>query len=336
MILRTFGLNRFFAKKIDIVIQLSEDRLDYKTHCSNRDQELCGEVLFMQDSSDDKYDIALNQLIEIVNPKTKKYLQFFIYIDSNLTKQALLTLPNSSLTVNEISLFANASIYKLFNLSPNEVLFDYSYSGEDKLSITICNRSYIQRWQERFAKLNLNLQFIGLKSPDCQQINFLPWRKAQKRRQTAQLLIIMITLLVTALSLLGYLWLATENQSHYYAAQIVEQQKQIITEQLPNNIDLPDSQTEVYQLLTTLSNTVPFSVGLTLLDYDPEKYPPKIVMKGYSYRYADITTFIQNLSAEPLIKTAQIIAITRDHVGLQFELSITSKTVQSPHKVDDY
>ncbi|MDF7668078.1 hypothetical protein PT273_09530, partial [Orbaceae bacterium ESL0727] len=151
-----------FLRKTAVIIFITTDKLSYQVIKPTLtgdmiDQE--GEIaLFMNTvsaSHDNKaIEIALTQLFDrLSDPMTNQSLIikrtiFKIEILPTAVQQQLLRLPTTQLSTNEVTLFVEAAIYKLFSLPATEVAFDYYHHQDDnqQLTVAICHKNDIDSW----------------------------------------------------------------------------------------------------------------------------------------------------------------------------------------------
>lgn len=265
--------------------------------------------------------------IELFIVDLLKNVTGFKIIELNLDKIYIqsewLTLPEEvKLNINEISLFIEASIYKLFQVSAKDIYFDFTYSHQQpkQIQVAICERQFIDTLINLFSKDNLSLVFIG-EVIENGQINFLPWRKTKQKQKKLQLAIVVICFMGIVSCLFGYLWLHARYKLEYYSTQVIDKQKlqQKLAHELSIYLPNPSpSQKQIQQFLLMISKQIPTTIWLETLVYIPQK----ITLKGHSFSYVQITTLNEDILQQQHIAKSQVTSVTSNKDDLLFELDI--------------
>jgi Tfp pilus assembly protein PilN len=265
-------------------------------------------------------DLAV--FIDDLQKKFSARTEFELNLDINLTQMQQLALPDVKLKFNELSLYVEANIHKLFQLPAKSVFFDFAYATEQKKQITvvIAERHYIENWINLFNKYGLLLTFVGCGFENT-KINFLPWRQEKQTKQQRQLIFVATSVIGAIGCLLCYLWMQAQNELKTYDEKRLQQQgiTQKLTEELMHDLPNPSlSQKQIQQSLVLLSQQLPSVIWLDCFYYEPQK----VKIEGQSFSYVELTKFNQSLLTLKNISNSQVKTILSNKNHLFFEMEI--------------
>ncbi|WP_085246753.1 PilN domain-containing protein [Gilliamella mensalis] len=264
----------------------------------------------------------LDVFIDGLRKKISVHAEFELNFDSSLIQVQQLTLPDVKLNVNELILYIEANIYKLFQLPAKSVFFDFVYSAEQtkQIKVIIIERHYIDNWINLFKKYELLLTFLGCRFENT-KVNFLPWRQEKQTKCQRQLVGVVTGFIGIIGCSLCYLWIQARNDLQIYDKKLLHQQEvaQNLTEKLSNDLPNPSlSQKQIQQLLLLLSKQLPSLIWLESFYYEPQK----LTIEGKSFSYVEITNFNQYLLTLENITKSQIKTISSNKSNLFFEMEI--------------
>ncbi|OCG69994.1 hypothetical protein A9G43_08790 [Gilliamella sp. Occ3-1] len=264
----------------------------------------------------------IDVFIDELRKKNSVRTIFELNLDINLIQIQQLTLPDVKLNLNELILYVEANIYKLFQVPTKSVFFDFVYSTEHKKQITvmIVERHYIENWVNLFKKHQRQLTFVGCRFEN-NKVNFLPWRQEKHAKHQRQLIGVVIGFMGIISCLLCYLWIQAQNDLQTYDEKLLHQQKivQKLTEELANYLPNPSlSQKQIQQSLLLLSAQLPSVIWLDSFYYEPKK----LVIEGQSFSYVELTHFNQNLLMLKSIAKSQIKTVSTNKNNLFFEMEM--------------
>lgn len=306
--------------KSRIVINIEPNILRHKivkpkTHLNVSDHKGQGEYYYQSPDEIEQFVAKLQNQY----PKQSKYE---LNLSESYVQSQTLTLPDVKLSSNELALYIEASMYKLFGRSAKELFFDFVYFRRPKNSVqvTVCERSDVNYWIDLFDKNELNLVFIGYVN-DNLRFNFLPWRQTKLSRHKFQLTMMTVCLIGVLICQFIYWWINAQTQLNDYEAKLSKQQliKQQYLAELSTYIPNPSpSQRQIKQSLLTLSEKLPDMVWLNSYQYVPQN----IAITGHSLSYIEIIHFNQVLLQLKNISKSQIITLTNHEDMLSFEMDI--------------
>lgn len=222
--------------------------------------------------------------------------------------------PDVKLTVSELTSYVEASLYKLFQQSGNQLFFDYVSISPKTLMIAICERKTVNDWLDLFQKYGVT--FVGSHFENS-SFNFLPWRKQKAKQHQFKLLLFVINFIGGLTCYFFYLLMNTQSDIEHYSQQLSAQQ--VLQQELLAESYIPNpspSQKQIQQSLQMLSNKLPATIWLNLYEYEPEK----IKITGRSVNYVDIINFNQQLSAN--VTKSQVKNIEKSQDSLLFQMDI--------------
>jgi hypothetical protein len=179
--------------KCRVVIHVEPKTIQYKISQSNGLLKFSpfGDLIEYDYQNFNDIDIFVSQL----QAKLPKYTKYEINLSDNYIQLTKLTMPDVKLQPNEITLYIEASIYKLFELSAKHVFFDFIFltdkQKQKQIIVAICERDYVNGWIELLKKNECLINFIGYIN-DNKKFNFLPWRKNQYKKQKFYLSIVIV------------------------------------------------------------------------------------------------------------------------------------------------
>ncbi|KFA59441.1 hypothetical protein A9G36_07650 [Gilliamella sp. Choc6-1] len=306
-------------KKCRVIIYIEPKFLRYKILHTKKKEALTDHNSMIEYHY--QYFSEIELLIKKLKKSVSQYAIFELHLDNTYIQMQQLPLPKIKIQLNEIALYVEASIYKLFQLSSKNVYFDFSYSSNQKqINVAICERHFIDNWIKLFEKYNLLLSFIGYLTSD-NKLNFLPWRQEKQKKQKLQLIFTIASFIVVLCSLFFYIWIQEQNKLNYYVFKIAEQQtiEKQLRKKLSNYLPISSSsQKQIYQSLLILSEQLPIGSWLESFNFVKNK----ISIKGYSFSYLEITNFKKRVSKQESIKKSQIQAILANKNNFLFEMDI--------------
>lgn len=265
-------------------------------------------------------DIFVSQL----QAKLPKYTKYEINLSDNYIQLTKLTMPDVKLQPNEITLYIEASIYKLFELSAKHVFFDFIFltdkQKQKQVIVAICERDYVNGWIELLKKNECLINFIGY-IYDNKKFNFLPWRKNQYKKQKFYLSIVIVCWIGGMSCLYCYIWRQAQTKLTHFIMDVSQQGliEQKLKEQLSTYLPNPSlSQKQIQQSLILISERLPTNIWLTSFTYEPNK----ITIIGHSFNYIELTNFNLNLLQHKNVSKSQIKTISNNKHSLFFEVDI--------------
>lgn len=288
----------------------------------------------------------------------KKTIFRIILTDDNIL-QGSLPLPNMNLQEYEIETYVINSLVKLFH---TQELLSYDYhqikeGGKKQIIVSAYSNQKLEPW---FAlSLQSRVDFIGVASevlepltsekniatfseqlayqPKIIGFNFLPWRKAnRKKRKMVALFSVVAYLLISTIIMLWLFCLSVQQQDQQ---TIKNQQLQLDIRQKAENLlrleeldrTLKQQQTSIHQhimrqhkligavnLLELIANQIPDNLWLNSLSYVNER----LTLTGGSFWYDNILTFSQSLNELESLQGNHIVNIKQYKDLLQFELEL--------------
>lgn len=248
--------------------------------------------------------------------------EFQLNLDTNLIQTQQLVLPDIKLKLNELILYVEANIYKLFQLPAKNVFFDFVYPTKknEYVTVMIAERNYIESWVNLFKKHELSLTFVGCRF-DHTEINFLPWRQEKQIKHQRQLAYTIVSLIGIISCLFCYWWIQVRNEQQYYEQKLIEQQQEVqkLTAELSSCLpNLSLSQKQIRDALLLFSAQLPSAIWLDSFYYEQQK----IRINGQSFSYVELTNFNQNLLTLKNISDSQINSILSNKTNLVFEMEM--------------
>lgn len=303
-----------------VVINIESKRLLYKIIKSDNQSSAIESEAMNEYSFQDLNDIEL--FIVELQKNIPRNTVFELNIDSTYIQLQPLTIPEVKLKLNEIELFVEASIYKLFQLSTKKVYFDFISSSQQskQIIVAIIERTYIDTWTELFNKYNLSLIFAG-RIIENGKINFLPWRQTKQKQHKRQFTVVTTCFIGMISCLFCYLYLQAQTKLEYYSLQSLEKHsiQQKLTRELSNFLPNPSpSQKQIQQSLLLIAKQLPTTIWLESLSYIPQK----ISLKGHSFSYVEMTNFNEQMQKQEKIAKSQIQSIVSNKNNLLFEMDI--------------
>ncbi|OCG36182.1 PilN domain-containing protein [Gilliamella sp. Gris1-4] len=307
--------------KSSVIIYVEPTILRYRIENSvkrNATTATSEDLIVFNYQNENDIDIFIDEL----RKKISERAVFELNLDINLIQIQQLTLPDVKLNLNELSLYVEANIYKLFQVSAKSVFFDFVYSTEHTKQITvmIVERHYIENWINLFKKHQRLLTFVGCRFEN-NKVNFLPWRQEKQTKHQRQLTGVVIGFMGIISCLLCYLWVHAKNDLQTYDEKLLHQQKvvQKLTEELANYLPNPSlSQKQIQQSLLLLSAQLPSVIWLDSFYYEPKK----LAIEGQSFSYVELTHFNQNLLMLKNIAKSQIKTVSTNKNNLFFEMEM--------------
>ena len=307
--------------KSSVIIYVEPTILRYRIENSvkrNATTATSEDLIVFNYQNENDIDIFIDEL----RKKISERAVFELNLDINLIQIQQLTLPDVKLNLNELSLYVEANIYKLFQVSAKSVFFDFVYSTEHTKQITvmIVERHYIENWVNLFKKHQRLLTFVGCRFEN-NKVNFLPWRQEKQTKHQRQLTGVVIGFMGIISCLLCYLWVHAKNDLQTYDEKLLHQQKvvQKLTEELANYLPNPSlSQKQIQQSLLLLSAQLPSVIWLDSFYYEPKK----LAIEGQSFSYVELTHFNQNLLMLKNIAKSQIKTVSTNKNNLFFEMEM--------------
>ncbi|MCO6552942.1 MAG: hypothetical protein J6563_08235 [Gilliamella sp.] len=307
--------------KSSVIIYVEPTILRYRIENSvkrNATTATSEDLIVFNYQNENDIDIFIDEL----RKKISERAVFELNLDINLIQIQQLTLPDVKLNLNELSLYVEANIYKLFQVSAKSVFFDFVYSTEHTKQITvmIVERHYIENWINLFKKHQRLLTFVGCRFEN-NKVNFLPWRQEKQTKHQRQLTGVVIGFMGIISCLLCYLWVHAKNDLQTYDEKLLHQQKvvQKLTEELANYLPNPSlSQKQIQQSLLLLSAQLPSVIWLDSFYYEPKK----VAIEGQSFSYVELTHFNQNLLMLKNIAKSQIKTVSTNKNNLFFEMEM--------------
>lgn len=308
--------------KCRVVIYVEPKVIRYKTSQSNGLLTFSpfGDLIEYDYQNFNDIDIFVGQL----QAKLPKYTKYEINLSDNYIQLTKVMMPDVKLQPNEIALYIEASIYKLFELSAKNVFFDFNFltdkQNQKQIMIAVCERDYINSWIELFKKNECLINFIGCSS-DNKKFNFLPWRQSQYNKQKQYLSIVIVCLMGVMSCLFCYMWRQAQTKltrcmNDVSQLQLIEQK---LNEQLSTYLPNPSaSQRQIEQSLILISEQLPTNIWLSSFTYKPDK----ITIKGHSFNYIELTNFNLNLLQHKNVSKSQIKTIINNKHSLFFEMDI--------------
>ncbi|MFQ0994001.1 PilN domain-containing protein [Gilliamella sp. BG2] len=307
--------------KSSVIIYVEPTILRYRIENSvkrNATTATSEDLIVFNYQNENDIDIFIDELLKKISERAV----FELNLDINLIQIQQLTLPDVKLNLNELSLYVEANIYKLFQVSAKSVFFDFVYSTEHTKQITvmIVERHYIENWINLFKKHQRLLTFVGCRFEN-NKVNFLPWRQEKQTKHQRQLTGVVIGFMGIISCLLCYLWIQARNDLKTYDEKLLHQQKivQKLTEELVNYLPNPSlSQKQIQQSLLLLSEQLPSVIWLDSFYYEPKK----VAIEGQSFSYVELTHFNQNLLMLKNIAKSQINTVSTNKNNLFFEMEM--------------
>jgi Tfp pilus assembly protein PilN len=243
-------------------------------------------------------------------------------LSNNFIQYQQTAYPDVTLTVSELALYVEASLYKLFQQSVNQLFFDFvPLSGSPKaLMIAVCQCETVNYWVDLCQKYGFTLLFVGSHFED-NQFNFLPWRKQKAKQHQFKLFLFVISLVGGMVCLFFYLLINTQANFDRYSKQVSEQQvlQQALVAELSSYFPHPSpSQKQIQQSLQMFSETLPATIWLNLYEYEAQK----INITGRGINYLDIINFNQQLSAISMVNKSQVKNIENNNDSLLFQMDV--------------
>lgn len=248
------------------------------------------------------------------NLKLPRLTSIELNLSDDFVQYQKTTYPDVKLTVSELTSYVEASLYKLFQQSANQLFFDFVAISPKTLMIAICERKMVNDWLDLFQKYGVT--FVGSHFENS-SFNFLPWRKQKAKKQQFKLLLFVVNFIGVLTCYFFYLLMNTQSDIEYYSQQLSAQQvlqQKLLAESYIANPSL--SQIQIQQSLKMFSNKLPATIWLTLYEYEPEK----IKITGRSVSYMDIINFNQQLSAN--VTKSQVTNIEKSQDSLLFQMDI--------------
>ncbi|MCO6550857.1 MULTISPECIES: PilN domain-containing protein [unclassified Gilliamella] len=307
--------------KSSVIIYVEPTILRYRIENSvkrNATTATSEDLIVFNYQNENDIDIFIDELLKKISERAV----FELNLDINLIQIQQLTLPDVKLNLNELSLYVEANIYKLFQVSAKSVFFDFVYSTEHTKQITvmIVERHYIENWINLFKKHQRLLTFVGCRFEN-NKVNFLPWRQEKQTKHQRQLTGVVVGFMGIISCLLCYLWVHAKNDLQTYDEKLLHQQKivQKLTEELVNYLPNPSlSQKQIQQSLLLLSAQLPSVIWLDSFYYEPKK----VAIEGQSFSYVELTHFNQNLLMLKNIAKSQIKTVSTNKNNLFFEMEM--------------
>ncbi|MCO6560981.1 MAG: hypothetical protein J6574_07755 [Gilliamella sp.] len=307
--------------KSSVIIYVEPTILRYRIENSvkrNATTATSEDLIVFNYQNENDIDIFIDELLKKISERAV----FELNLDINLIQIQQLTLPDVKLNLNELSLYVEANIYKLFQVSAKSVFFDFVYSTEHTKQITvmIVERHYIENWINLFKKHQRLLTFVGCRFEN-NKVNFLPWRQEKQTKHQRQLTGVVVGFMGIISCLLCYLWVHAKNDLQTYDEKLLHQQKvvQKLTEELANYLPNPSlSQKQIQQSLLLLSAQLPSVIWLDSFYYEPKK----VAIEGQSFSYVELTHFNQNLLMLKNIAKSQIKTVSTNKNNLFFEMEM--------------
>ncbi|NUE97054.1 hypothetical protein GYW75_11785 [Gilliamella sp. ESL0232] len=307
--------------KSSVIIYVEPTILRYRIENSvkrNATTATSEDLIIFNYQNENDIDIFIDELLKKISERAV----FELNLDINLIQIQQLTLPDVKLNLNELSLYVEANIYKLFQVSAKSVFFDFVYSTEHTKQITvmIVERHYIENWINLFKKHQRLLTFVGCRFEN-NKVNFLPWRQEKQTKHQRQLTGVVVGFMGIISCLLCYLWVHAKNDLQTYDEKLLHQQKivQKLTEELVNYLPNPSlSQKQIQQSLLLLSAQLPSVIWLDSFYYEPKK----VAIEGQSFSYVELTHFNQNLLMLKNIAKSQIKTVSTNKNNLFFEMEM--------------
>ncbi|OTQ32532.1 hypothetical protein B6D19_05320 [Gilliamella apicola] len=308
--------------KCRVVIHVEPKTIRYKISQSNGLLKFSpfGDLIEYDYQNFNDIDIFVSQL----QAKLPKYTKYEINLSDNYIQLTKLTMPDVKLQPNEITLYIEASIYKLFELSAKHVFFDFIFltdkQKQKQVIVAICERDYVNGWIELLKKNECLINFIGY-IYDNKKFNFLPWRKNQYKKQKFYLSIVIVCWIGGMSCLYCYIWRQAQTKLTHFIMDVSQQGliEQKLKEQLSTYLPNPSlSQKQIQQSLILISERLPTNIWLTSFTYEPNK----ITIIGHSFNYIELTNFNLNLLQHKNVSKSQIKTISNNKHSLFFEVDI--------------
>lgn len=248
------------------------------------------------------------------NLKLPRLTSIELNLSDDFVQYQKTTYPDVKLTVSELTSYVEASLYKLFQQSGNQLFFDYVSISPKTLMIAICERKTVNDWLDLFQKYGVT--FVGSHFENS-SFNFLPWRKQKAKQHQFKLLLFVVNFIGVLTCYFFYLLMNTQSDIEHYSQQLFAQQ--VLQQELLAESYIPNpspSQKQIQQSLQMLSNKLPATIWLNLYEYEPEK----IKITGRSVNYVDIINFNQQLSAN--VTKSQVKNIEKSQDSLLFQMDI--------------
>lgn len=266
--------------------------------------------------------VDIDLLLSALQEKLPTLASFELNLHEDYIQSTKLELPQVKLNLNEILLYVEASIYKLFEMPASHAFFDFVYlaKSQKQLMVAICDRKYVNQWVELFKKHHCRLSFIGCVFKQY-KFNFLPWRQSKHKSQKLYLAMTILSLIGILSCLFCYWWLQVSSELNYYLTQCSNQQiiKQNLAHQLSTyKPDPSPSQQQIKWSLLLISQILPQNIWLTSFTYTPNK----VSLLGHSFNYKDITDFNLNLLQQDLIEQGHVKTISNDNQSLLFDMDL--------------
>lgn len=248
------------------------------------------------------------------NLKLPRLTSIELNLSDDFVQYQKTTYPDVKLTVSELTSYVEASLYKLFQQSGNQLFFDYVFISPKTLMIAICERKTVNDWLDLFQKYGVT--FVGSHFENS-SFNFLPWRKQKAKQHQFKLLLFVVNFIGVLTCYFFYLLMNTQSDIEHYSQQLSAQQ--VLQQELLAESYIPNpspSQKQIQQSLQMFSNKLPATIWLNLYEYEPEK----IKITGRSVNYVDIINFNQQLSAN--VTKSQVKNIEKSQDSLLFQMDI--------------
>lgn len=248
------------------------------------------------------------------NLKLPRLTSIELNLSDDFVQYQKTTYPDVKLTVSELTSYVEASLYKLFQQSGNQLFFDYVSISPKTLMIAICERKTVNGWLDLFQKYGVT--FVGSHFENS-SFNFLPWRKQKAKQHQFKLLLFVVNFIGVLTCYFFYLLMNTQSDIEHYSQQLSAQQ--VLQQELLAESYIPNpspSQKQIQQSLQMFSNKLPATIWLNLYEYEPEK----IKITGRSVNYVDIINFNQQLSAN--VTKSQVKNIEKSQDSLLFQMDI--------------
>lgn len=304
--------------KCCVIINIESKILRYQIKSEKRSSTIESEAM-IEYSYQNFNDIEL--FLSELQKSIPRFAVFKLNFDEIYIQFQSLTLPDVKLKLNEIELYVEASIYKLFQLSAKNVYFDFFASEQPKqIMVAICDHDYIDAWTQLFKKNNLSLVFAG-GMIESHKVNFLPWRKTKQKKHKQQFTIVMICFIGMMSCLFCYSWLQAQTKFVHYSQQLSDKEsiQQKLVRELAHYLPNPSpSQKQIQRSLLLIAKQLPTSIWLESLTYKPQK----IYLKGHSFSYIEITEFNEHLLKQENITKSQVQSVVLNKNNLLFEMEI--------------
>ncbi|MCX8700500.1 PilN domain-containing protein [Gilliamella sp. B2840] len=308
--------------KCQVAIHVESNIIRYKINQSNGRLAFSryGNLIEYHYQNFNDIDILVSQL----QAKLPKYTKYEINLSDTYIQLTKLTRPDVKLQINEIALYIEASIYKLFGVSAKHVFYDFIFladkQNQNQIMVAICERDYVNSWIRLFKENECVINFIGY-TIDNKKFNFLPWRQSQYKKQKLYLSIVIVCLIGVMSCLFCYMWRQAHTKLTRYKTNVTHLQliEQKLNEQLLNYLPNPSiSQRQIHQSLILISLQLPSNIWLTSFNYELDN----ITIRGHSFNYIELTNFNLNLLQHKNVSKSQIKMIANNKSSLSFEMDI--------------